>query len=91
VLKSRHLSADKVYMLVILTLLTLSYFAAVVWILQSKKRQVRPVAPTLPDDDQPPAAAVGWPPEGTRLPAYVDEGFAALDAYLAGATPPENG
>jgi hypothetical protein len=76
-------------MLVLLTLLTLSYFVAVVWILRSKKRTVRRVAPVLPDEDQAPASAVGWPPEGTRLPAYVDEGFAALDAYLAGATPPE--
>jgi hypothetical protein len=91
VLQSRHLSADKGYMLVLLTLLTLSYFAAVVWIMRSKRRVARTLAPILPDDDQPPASAVGWPPEGTRLPAYVDEGFAALDAYLAGATPPENG
>jgi len=39
--------------------------------------------PALPAEDQPPAAAVGWPPGGSRLPAYLDDGFAALDAYLS--------
>jgi hypothetical protein len=77
-------------MLVLLALLTMSYFAAVVWILRSKRRAALVVAPSLPDDDQAPASAIGWPPEGTRFTPYVDEGFAALDAYLAGATPPEN-
>lgn len=37
----------------------------------------------LPDEDQPPATAVGWPPDGARYTPYVDEGFAALDAYLS--------
>ena len=79
-------------MLVLSVLLTVSYFAAVVWFLRSKRRAARATAaPCLPDDDQPPASAVGWPPEGARLTAYVDEGFSALDAYLAGATPPESG
>jgi hypothetical protein len=87
--KSRGIATDNVYMLFLLALLTLSYFAAVVWFVRTKRRATRSLAPCLPDDDQPPASAVGWPPEGTRLPAYVDEGFAALDAYLAGATPPE--
>jgi hypothetical protein len=27
-------------------------------------------------------SAVGWPPGGARFTAYVDDGFAALDAYL---------
>jgi hypothetical protein len=80
-------------MLVLLALLTLSYFAAVLWVIRSKRRTAEAVvaAPCLPEDDQAPASAVGWPPEGTKLAPYVDEGFAALDAYLAGATPPEVG
>ena len=75
--------------MVLRTLLNRWYFVACLCIIKSKKRLVRRVEPVLPDEDQAPASAVGWPPEGTRLPAYVDEGFAALDAYLAGATPPE--
>lgn len=80
-------------MLVLLVALTASYFGAVLWVLRSKRRRAVAVAtaPCLPDDDQAPASAVGWPPEGTKLAPYVDEGFAALDAYLAGATPPEIG
>jgi hypothetical protein len=89
--KSRGIATDNVYMLVLLALLTMSYFAAVLWFVRTKRRAARALAPCLPEDDQPPASAVGWPPEGTRLTAYVDEGFAALDAYLAGATPPEIG
>jgi cbb3-type cytochrome oxidase subunit 3 len=76
---------------VLLALLTVSFFAAVLWILRSSPRQASAGAPCLPEDDQPPASAVGWPPEGGKLTLYVDEGFAALDAYLAGATPPELG
>jgi cbb3-type cytochrome oxidase subunit 3 len=80
-------------MLVFPVLLTLSYFAAVLWFLRSKRRATAAAAaaPCLPDDDQPPASAVGWPPDGTGLTPYVDEGLVALDAYLAGATPPETG
>ena len=38
----------------------------------------------LPADDQPPASAVGWPPEAAAaFTTYVDDGFAALDAYLS--------
>jgi len=39
--------------------------------------------PTLPTDDQPPPAAVGWPPDGPDFPLYVADGFAAIDAYLS--------
>jgi hypothetical protein len=77
--------------MLVLVLMTLSYFAVVLWVLQSKRRRALVVAPCLPDDDQRPASAVGWPPEGARFMQYVDEGFSALDAYLAGATPPEVG
>jgi hypothetical protein len=77
--------------MLVLVLMTASYFSVVLWVLQTKRRRASIVAPCLPDDDQPPASAVGWPPEGTRFTQYVDEGFSALDAYLAGATPPEVG
>jgi hypothetical protein len=88
--KVRGLPADNVYMLVLSALLTVSYFAAVGWFLRTKRRAARTMAPCLPDEDQAPASAIGWPPEGVRLTAYVDEGFSALDAYLALATPPES-
>jgi hypothetical protein len=74
-------------MLILLTLLTASYFAAVVWVRRGTRRRqpaveaVEPVA--LPADDQPPSSAVGWPPGGSQFTAYVDQGFRALDAYLA--------
>ena len=75
-------------MLVLLTLLTAGYFATVVWIVRGKRRAraehgVATEAVALPADDQPPASAVGWPPAGRQFTSYVDEGFAALDAYLA--------
>jgi hypothetical protein len=78
-------------MLVLLALLTMSYFAAVVWFVRTKRRAAAgTVALCLPDEDQAPASAIGWPPEGARLMSYVDEGFSALDAYLALSTPPES-
>jgi hypothetical protein len=89
--KSHRLPADTFSMLFVVFLLTVSYFVGVGWVLRSKRRQAVLLAPCLPDDDQPPAAAVGWPPEGVRLTEYVDEGFAALDAYRSGAIPPEVG
>ena len=79
-------------MLFLVFLVTASYFAVVVWVLRTKRRTARAarsVARCLPAEDQPPASAVGWPPEGVRFSDYVEEGFSALDAYLAGATPPE--
>lgn len=74
-------------MLIVLTLLTASYFAAVVWVRRSIRSQ-RPAEPDtepveLPTEDLPPPSAVGWPPGGTQFSAYVDDGFAALDAYLS--------
>lgn len=78
-------------MLALLTLLTVGYFALVVWIVRGKRRNrlaqaVEPDAAhaaALPVDDQPPASAVGWPPLGRQFTSYVDEGFRALDAYLS--------
>lgn len=75
-------------MLFLLMALTAAYFAGVFWLRRSTNRSsttpARAVtAPALPAEDRPPAAAVGWPPGGARLPAYIDAGFAALDAYLS--------
>jgi hypothetical protein len=70
-------------MLILLTVLTAGYFAGVLWVLRTQRRQLPPMVPVaLPDEDLPPASAVGWPPQGPRFTRYVDEGFAALDAYL---------
>jgi hypothetical protein len=71
-----------------LVVLTTGYFAGVIWLRRSRGAVALPPAAegpglALPDQDQPPPAAVGWPPLGARLPAYLDEGFAALDAFLA--------
>jgi hypothetical protein len=74
-------------MLILLTLLTASYFAAVIWVRRGTRRRaaaiaiVEPVA--LPADDQPPSSAVGWPPGGSQFTPNVDQGIQALDAYLA--------
>jgi hypothetical protein len=76
-------------MLILLTLLTASYFAAVLWVRCGARRRAAAAAITvaepaaLPADDQPPSSAVGWPPGGRQFTAYVDQGFRALDAYLA--------
>jgi hypothetical protein len=77
-------------MLILLSLLTASYFAAVVWVRRGKRRREVAVAVAgrqlpiaLPADDQPPSSAVGWPPGGSQFTVYVDQGFQALDAYLA--------
>jgi hypothetical protein len=75
-------------MLILLALLTASYFAAVVWVRRGTRRRAAAVAGrqlpvALPADDQPPSSAVGWPPGGSQFTAYVDQGFQALDAYLA--------
>jgi len=77
---------DRKGMLFALFVVTVGYFA-VVFVLRRKSKSSTPAGavprPALPAEDQPPAAAVGWPPAGSRLSAYLDEGFAALDAYLS--------
>jgi hypothetical protein len=72
-------------MLILLALLTAAYFAVVVWLRRTRRASAVSTEPAaeLPVDDQPPATAVGWPPAGTGFTSYVDEGFAALDAYLS--------
>jgi hypothetical protein len=89
--KSRRFLTENFSMLFLLFLLTASYFSLVAWVLRSKRRRVAALAPCLPVDDQAPASAVGWPPEGARFTEYVDEGFAALEAYRAAELPPEIG
>ena len=74
-------------MLFLLGLLCTAYVVVVV-ALRRERRSARDAAvaaalPTLPADDQPPTAAVGWPPEGEDFPSYVSDGFAAIDAYLS--------
>jgi hypothetical protein len=71
-------------MVLLLAFLTASYFTVVIWVRQARRRSAvtDAVVARLPVEDQPPASAVGWPPKGARFTTYVDEGFAALDAYL---------
>lgn len=75
-------------MLFLLALLTATYFVVVGWVWRGKRRagdtRSGPVVTTaLPAEDQPPSSAIGWPPGGASFSSYVDEGFAALDAYLS--------
>ena len=80
-------SADGKDVLFPLALLTTAYFAAVIW-LRRKRRDAssagadQPVA-DLPVEDQPPPTAVGWPPGGSGFASYVDDGVAAIDAWLS--------
>ncbi|HET9945786.1 MAG TPA: hypothetical protein VFR56_09035 [Actinomycetes bacterium] len=87
-MKVRGRPADGIDVLFPLALLTAAYFAAVVWLRRSRRRATvgtgtdQPVAP-LPVEDQPPPTAVGWPPGGSGFASYVDDGFAAIDAWLS--------
>jgi hypothetical protein len=80
-------------MLLLQTVVTAAYLAVVVrvWTV-SRQRATRRgavgAAAPLPAADCPPEAAVGWPPLGTEFGSYVDEGMAALDAYLSGGLAP---
>jgi hypothetical protein len=76
-------AADVRCMLALLTVLTAGYFAALFCACWRRLQQAgTQVPPTLPAADLPPASAVGWPPQGARFTRYVDDGVAALDAYL---------
>lgn len=73
--------------LFLLVVLSTAYVLVVVYLLRAKKaargaKAVVELVP-LPADDRPPAAATGWPPMGSGLTPYVDEGFAAIDAFLS--------
>jgi hypothetical protein len=71
-------------LLLLQTLLTAAYVVVVgrVW-LMTRPGGSRPGNPSLPAADLPPEAAVGPPPTGEQFESYVDDGFAALDAYLS--------
>ena len=73
-------------MVFLLGCLCAGYLGVVILVLRgprSRRLAADAPLPPLPADDLPPASAVGWPPEGAGFPTYVDEGFAALDAYLS--------
>jgi hypothetical protein len=82
-------------MLVALLLVTAASVSAVTWmLLRASRRRVpvrRPDLELLPAEDRAPITAVGWPPGGRRFSAYVDDGFRALDAYLAHGVAPDDG
>ena len=85
--KVGHQSADGKDVLFLLALLTAAYFSAVIW-LRGRRRDAagagaeKPVG-DLPVEDRPPPTAVGWPPGGRSFASYVDDGFAAIDAWLS--------
>jgi hypothetical protein len=86
--KVRRGPADGEDVLFPLALLTAAYFAAVVWVRRSSRRieagpGTEPPVADLPVEDQPPPTAVGWPPGGSSFASYVDDGFAAMDAWLS--------
>ena len=75
-------------MLILLALVTVGFVAEVLWVRRVRKRRrvdavAAPEPAQLPADDQPPSSAIGWPPGGAGFTTYVDDGFAALDAYLS--------
>ena len=80
-------------MLLLQTALTAAYVAFVVRVWRVSRRRAAGAAAAgsaglLPAADCPPESAVGWPPLGTEFGPYVDEGMAALDAYLSGGLAP---
>jgi hypothetical protein len=75
-------------MVLALSALCAAYIGVVIFVRRSTRAGRAAAAqpadlPPLPDEDLPPLTAVGWPPDGDGLPAYVEVGFAALDAYLS--------
>ena len=71
-------------MLLVQTLFTVAYLALVarVWAVARGTHDAAP-ASSLPAADLAPESAIGWPPAGEEFESYVDEGIAALDAYLS--------
>jgi hypothetical protein len=75
-------------MLILLVLVSVGFVAEVLWVRRVLNRRAAS-APAgqlqIPGDDLPPSSAVGWPPApgGAGFTTYVDDGFAALDAYLS--------
>ena len=83
-LKQRGVLAEVESMLLVQTLLTVAYLVLVgrVWSVSRHGRRPLPPA-SLAAADLAPESAVGWPPLGEDFEPYVDEGIAALDAYLS--------
>ena len=71
--------------MLLLGLVTAAYVVAMLWLRRARRSAAATLAglPPLPPEDSPPESAIGWPPEGTAFLVYVDEGIAALDAYLS--------
>jgi hypothetical protein len=71
-------------LLLLQTLVTAAYVVVVgrVWLVIRQGAQRRS-ATCLPAADLPPEAAMGPPPSGEDFESYVDDGMAALDAYLS--------
>jgi hypothetical protein len=69
--------------------ITVAYLAVAgrAWSVSRRRRALAsPLAgagPALPMADQAPDTAVGWPPEGSDFHGYVEDGLAAVDAYLS--------
>jgi hypothetical protein len=66
--------------------ITVAYLAVVgrAWSVSRRRRALcDPLAYALPMADQAPETAVGWPPEGSDFHGYVEDGIAAVDAYLS--------
>ena len=72
-------------MVVLHTVLLAAFVAGLLWVRRTARTAHRGPADVagLPAEDRPPASAVGWPPEGATFATYVDEGLAALEAYLS--------
>ena len=87
-MKVDALPAEVKSMLLVQTLFTIAYLVLVgrVWAVgRSGGSLFLPtrLLPSLPVADLAPESAVGWPPQDDGFDPYVDEGIAALDAYLS--------
>lgn len=69
--------------------ITVAYLSVVgrAWTVSRRRRALSAplagAAQALPQADQAPDSAVGWPPEGSEFHGYVEDGLAAVDAYLS--------
>ena len=81
-MKVGAIRAEVKSMLLVQTLFTIAYLVLVgrVW---AMGRSGGSAPLQLPAADRAPESAVGWPPLDEGFDPYVDEGIAALDAYLS--------
>jgi hypothetical protein len=65
--------------------ITVAYIAVVgrAWSVSRRRTRAHGALYALPTADQAPDSAVGWPPEGSDFDGYVEDGLAAVDAYLS--------